>query len=67
MTKREITDIDRKDAQDAMDAIYGGNQYTISDDDIEMMLEFLAIRKERANRARNLEMKEATTKRGVEW
>lgn len=62
-----ITDIDRQDAQQACDAIYGSNQYTISDDDIEMMLEFVAIKQSRYVERRKLEMKEATELRGVEW
>lgn len=62
-----ITDIDRNDAQEAMKAVYGKKGYVVSDHDIEMMLEFVAIRKARENKARNLGMQEATTQRGVEW
>ena len=64
---KPITDIDRKDAQEAMRAVYGKISYAVSDHDVEMMLEFVAIRKERENKARNLEMQKATEQRGVEW
>jgi hypothetical protein len=42
----KINDVDRADAIEAMKSIYGEKSgYQVSDHDIEMMLEFEAIRK----------------------
>jgi hypothetical protein len=53
-------------AQEALNRTYGKG-YLISDQDVEMMVEFMLLVIERKAKIRNEEMIEASEKRGIEW
>jgi hypothetical protein len=62
----ELIELSKQDAQQAMDAVYGTG-YEISDQDVEMMVEFMAIRTKSIKDKRSACMRKASAERGIEW
>lgn len=64
---RKFADEIIQDANQAMKNVYGDKNYELSDEDIEMMVEFAAIRQQSEMQKRKEFMQAATEQNGTEW
>lgn len=63
-----ITDQMRVDAKEAMEAVYGvQDKFAVSDDDIEMMEEYHAIKLHNANKKKEAHFAELSKQQGTEY